>query len=373
MALTRSQFNLLQTRKKAKKQTRQQKTFRPATKLTPKQVSPKNGLSKTVSPKNISLKKVAVPNKKQGLINKVIKKYQLDDDKTLTKLQQKNKRFGSANNFRSPSNPTLNNHSSGYHESAVTTDFFNLLDEAKDNNNGTHNVLGKGSNPLFKTQITINSDVYHKVVAAADPFRTDTARTLLSGKNGMAAGHSGSGMDQKGQADAHDLLREAVIRVLQLPGTTKGLSQKSVTALFGAITITSMAPAELAEKVTGTLKDKKAGAEWERNRNESKARLDNIIDTQLSPDEKKFVIAQSSLFMNSTQPSRNVSRKMDTNRQRASSPFREENSKTVTKFSGGSYLDPTKSIIPEPSRSAPTNTSEWGFYLTEPFRAPRQN
>lgn len=285
--------------------------------------------------------------------------------------------------FRVASNPTLANYSSGYHEASVTTDTFIFLRGATDNKNGTHTLPGTVPKGSFFTPYggtVVHSDNLNYVLKYADGFRTDTAQTILSAPVGLAAGHSGSGTDTTGQSAAHDLLRKKIMDILVLPPTTtKGLTERSVATLLASITVTSMAPAEIARKITGGTATLKAGdtarAQWEAKRNEAKRRVQEMFDT-LTPDEKAFVHAHGDDFMDSTQSGLTPKPRRIPSL-RATSPERDINGGDLTlgEVAGGGYLAGAAAATPTLALKAPpelTALTDLGPSVTEPFRGLRR-
>jgi len=310
--------------------------------------------------------------------------YSKETDGTLTKSQAANGYFSKApetrslsDDLRAASNQTKgkSGHYSGYHESALTTGLFKSLLGAKANAGGKTHTLTTGSKAH-----TVSSRTRDIVLSVTDGFRTDTARTIMSGPEGSAAGHSMFGkdvpkpsrVDTTGQDAAHGLLRKAVIEILKQPDDPAGITERSVATLFGAITITSMAPAELANNVKGisNLKDRDAMDTFEANRNEFKLRLD-AAQKQLSPQEEAFVANYSRAFMQSTQPASGLaSRNLQTGR--SHSPFREERSSSASVLQGGSYKSDTDNGGREPTAAPPDRAADLGYYFTAPMRAQRQ-
>jgi hypothetical protein len=294
------------------------------------------------------------------------------NDLTLTRSQASDRRFHTKDrSFRSASNSTLKGYSSGYHESAVTTDTFNLMRDAKNNRNGTHMLRNQGRRSFYQNEKTVNSQSLKMVMDVADGFRTDTAQTILSASNGKVAGHSGSGIKTTGQADAHNLLRKKTLDILKLdPNKTQGISTRSVETLFASITVSSMAPGELARNVDGgsrTLKSKSV-SNWEVNRNESKARVQTLFD-QLNSNEQSFVMEHASDFMDSTQDRNNSKRRIS--KVRPTSPMRNSRGGDLSEIQGGEYL--THDIAHSPRVKPSVITGENGMFVTEPFRAERRS
>lgn len=278
--------------------------------------------------------------------------------------------------FRARSNLTLGGYKSGYHESAVTTDTYNFLREAKENKDGTHTLPTAPKISFFAkfNGKKVFSSTLETVLELADSYRTDTAQTILSAPEGRAAGHSGSGIDLTGQSAAHDLLRQKAMDILQIdPKTTKGINKKSIATLFASITVTSMAPGEIARTVTGgtkSLKAESAKETWEERRNEAKRRVEAHF-AALTPDERSFVNQHAISFMESTQV------KVRQNRRnipslgrspRATSPERDTRGGGINEVQGGKYLLNPSNIAPTLSAEAETS----GLYFTQPFRADRQ-
>lgn len=292
-------------------------------------------------------------------------------DATLTHSQAERARFHTiGKTFRAPSNNTLNGYASGYHESAITTDAFNVMKNAKNNKNGTHTLRVSGSRSYFKNGEKINTTALQMVTKVADGFRTDTAQTILSASNGKSAGHSGSGISTIRQKDAHDLLRKKTLDILKLnPQTTQGMSVRAIETLLASMTVTSMAPGSLAREVNGgshKLKSTAAKMNWEMNRNESKSRV-QLLYSQLEPSEKTFVNRHASEFMNSTQegsPSRIMSM------ERPTSPMRTIFSGRDGEVRGGEY---SPNDIHKPKLLAPINASENAMYVTAPLRSDRRS
>lgn len=233
--------------------------------------------------------------------------YNRSFDLTLTAKQIMSDLFGDPGKFRYPSNPTILGHSSGYHESVLTTDNYFFFRNAVDNKDGTSSLRALESyNAIFRryNKVAVDSKLLNIVMEIGDKFRTDTARTILSNQKGTASGHAGSGTDTHGQAEAHDLLRNAVMSILtKAPSNAKGVTKRSIIGIFASITITSMAPGELAKGLhfQNELKDFAARRTWEHDRNNAKLLLDKYMAT-LDNDEKEFVLQHASNFMDSTKP-----------------------------------------------------------------------
>lgn len=293
-------------------------------------------------------------------------------DRTLNEKQLLSGTFKSDTDFRHPSNDTLEGFSTGYHESAITTDLYNLYQNARDNQNETHtlNVTNKASIFARNNIQVVGSNVLKIFLEIADDYRTDTARTILSARNGEVAGHSGSSIRTTNQAQAHDLIREANIRLLEMePTTTPGMTSNAIRVLFGSLTVSSIAPGVLAsEKAIGTLKDTKAAANWEERRNESKRRIASVFQ-ELSDPEKDFVLSQLQKYMEAVQPAdRSFIRKIDRNR--ATSPIRKTNKTLTSEYQGGDYENDSFSDR-QPKIKATLANNHLGAYLTQPFRTER--
>lgn len=304
-------------------------------------------------------------------------KYNPTNDNTLTGIQQSNSGFQpsaflSSKNFRFYSTATVWGYSTGYHEAAVTTDTFNFLRRATPNYDGTFTLPHVPDNSFFKKYIgrKVSGNVLEIILKQADGFRTDTAQTILSAPNGEAAGHSGSGLDTKGQAGAHDLLRDQIMKVVLLNPPPKELTEKSVACLFGSVMVTSMAPGEVVRASLDSrgLKAAHAKANWEAYRNQAKNRV-NLMFTNLSKEEKKFVEEHSTGFMNSTNSQKSGSpRQIEP--KRSVSPFRDAGQPVKEQVSGGGYR-PHSATYNQPDYSPPTLESQIGIFISQPFRAAR--
>jgi hypothetical protein len=299
-----------------------------------------------------------------------LKRYRAEDDDSLTKHQAVNKGFRPeagtlGGNFRFASNPTSLGHKSGYHESFVTTDTFNYLRDTK--KNGTYNLSNTTTQGSFFGQhkgAEVHGEIHDEILTLADGFRTDTARTVLSSTEGRIAGHSGSGIDTTGQSDAHNLLREVIIKLIKRTQKPAGLTRKSLATLAGSVTVTSMAPRQLIEKNNGHngLSQLKSGSvavnSWEENRNEAKRRVHKSFD-KLNQAEKNFVVEHASSYLKATQKgvSEPTIRRINTGR--CNSPER-----TLK------YVSTDK--IKSPLKDLPDDSLQYGLYMTEPFRDSRR-
>ena len=301
----------------------------------------------------------------------------LKDDHTMTVSQSWQDSFfvvgrNGKVSFRARSNMTLRGYKSGYHEAAVPTDLFDFLSRASENANGTH-TLGPASSATsslsrYKGR-KVNSETLGIIIKQADRFRTDTAQTILSAPKGRAAGHAGSETKTDYQAEAHDLVRHAIMAIMPERGSKpNGLSEESVATLFGAITVSSMAPGVVARAVTGGSRSLKAGIkaknDWEINRNEAKRRVNAKFKT-LTADEQDFVHSRVEAFINTTQ---GVIKSRRVARSRATSPEREPKGGLKDEVQGGGYV----STSGDPSLGHPAFAKELGTFFTQPFRAARR-
>jgi hypothetical protein len=280
-----------------------------------------------------------------------VEAYSADADANLTKSQGRGRRFSTRRSYRGKSNPTLRGYSTGYHEAVLTTD--------------VHAALSSGKVPAGTSP-----EMLALVLKLAESFRTDTAQTPLSGPGGTGAGHSGSGLSQEGQDKAHDLVREALGHILATKVADPGVTPRSVALLMGAITVASMAPGEVARTITGGTKGLKAGAtakvEYEANRNEAKARLGAIYEASTEA-ERRFAVAGAQRFFDSV-----GSRSRRLANGRAASPVRKTLQGDPDEVSGAGYESGLDSASAAPQRAPPTAFEDYGFYITQPFRAPRR-
>lgn len=317
-----------------------------------------------------------------SLSGKIRQRYEADSDSTLTEHQAKQAGFHpqawqSDEKFRYDSNPLKGkSYNSGYHESAVTTDTFVFLRAAKDLGNGTAILPATApKNSYFEdhTGKLVSSTVLTWVLKNADGFRTDTAQTILSAPGGKSAGHSGSDLCLAEQGPAHDLLRDVIMRVLPLdPAKAKGLTERSLVVLFGSITVTSIAPGELARTLPGGTASLKAGTDaktrWESNRNEAKRRVDELL-SGLSTDEHAFVLSQAGSFMDSTQEGV-VSNRRSLAPKKATSEERDESVPTLDEVGGVGYLNGTTATLAQ--KAPPLQLAQQGLGMTESFRGGRR-
>lgn len=305
--------------------------------------------------------------------------YSTKTDRTLTKGQGEAGYFrniSKGGSFRTPSNKTLSGYSTGYHEAAVTTDTFKFLRDAKLNKDGTQTLPKNAPKNSFWKKFTkqkVNSKNTEFILNKADGFRTDTARTILSAPGGRAAGHSGSGLNTEGQAAAHDLLRKAVWELLKVPPKTKGFSERSVALILASITVTSIAPGEIARTVKGGTGSLKAGdiakKNYEANRTETKRRVEYLYNA-LTPQEQQFVDMHVRLFMDRTQEGVPVNKRRKIPPKRATSPERGRGIIVPGEVAGSGYLKPSPLL--KPLKLPPIVESSTAMYVTEHMRDVRR-
>ncbi|MDH6599768.1 hypothetical protein M2306_000462 [Myroides gitamensis] len=296
-------------------------------------------------------------------------RYTLDNDKTLTNAQNRQRAFRTLRKYRAASNATIHRHSSGYHE-VVPTDFIEKIVEV----NHVQNTITRSSLTRFNG-ITINPDVQASLQTLADGFRTDTARTILSSAQGRVAGHSGSGIIQTNQAEAHDMLRNATFKLLEMPLNGLGLSEKSVACVLGSIAVTSIAPGMYARNVQGgtrNLKDTDFKLNYEQAREEAKSRVEHLYG-DLTLSEQSFVYEHASNFIQTVSPPATRGRQQERliPQGRATSPRRSLDVRT-DEVSGGAYLQQGGVHVLLPQKDIPQDIEAIGFWITEPFRADRR-
>lgn len=333
----------------------------------------------------------AKPNKKTLALTKVILKkklpgkaanvrYSLASDPALTKFQalqggiRPKAYLTPGSDLHSGSNLTEAGHMSGYHE-VIVTEMFNFLRKSVKNNGGTHTLPSASSvsSKVLKKYagVKVDSEVLEHVLSFADAYRTDTARTILSARGGLAAGHIGSKIKTTRQPEAHDLLRESIMEIVT-SSNSAGRSKESLAALFGAIMVTSMAPAVIARTVAGgteSLKSRLARANWETDRNEAKARTEELYKG-LNPAEKSFVRGRSKIFIARTQEG--VTKDLRHIRSSgATSPVRETSGGKSGEVQGGGYSNQASN--PGPTLQPPTLIGEMGFYISSVFIDPRRS
>lgn len=213
----------------------------------------------------------------------------------------------------------------------------------------------------------VPSSTLETLLTVADGFRLSTVRTILSGPDGTAAAHEGSGLKTTGQPAAHNLVRAAMMRLLKLPSTTKGLSENSIFYLLGAIVVTSMAPGEIARTVEGgtaPLTFIPAKKTYEQDRNEMKASVESFRE-RLTDDEKSLADSQARLYLESTQGRGRRSRRIPS--LRATSPERETGQVVANAVAGGGYRGPASL---KPKKSLPTDNTLIPLAFTEKGRIP---
>ncbi|MBB3225484.1 hypothetical protein FHW69_000074 [Luteibacter sp. Sphag1AF] len=232
--------------------------------------------------------------------------------------------------FRSPSNPTKSGHSSGYHEAFGTTDSVDHLSRRTKGSKGLSSMPAM-SRGIWKKHsgATFYERNVGPVMQASDGARTDTARMVLSVPGGGGAGHSGSGMSQKGQASGHDVLRDQVMRTLKDPA----LTPSSAGVLAGTTALFSTAPGEVARTVdrSSKMKDQGARASYEANRNQGK-REAAVHFQALTPPEQATVMTHMNTFV---QAMGHTTRYLEPGRPH--SPMRDERGKPG-QIHGGGYL-----------------------------------
>ncbi|MEO8390475.1 hypothetical protein [Polaromonas sp.] len=301
--------------------------------------------------------------------------YKASQDRTLTPMQAKggfrpqvvdmvvgSKAFAKGA-FRYASNPTSHGISSGYHEAFVVTDMTPKLQKRVKHAKGMSAmpVMAEASWKDF-SQATFPESNVRPMMEAGDGARTDTARTILSGPGGSVAGHSGSGVRSTGQAAAHDVLRAASMAALQDVAMTP--AAMAVTA--AAATVFTMAPGALASRAEGAekLKDKRALATWEEDRNQAKERLAQVHGA-LGPAEKTVVRRHFQALAISVGGTRTL------DPDQPSSPRRSTTLQAGNAVAGGGYdgsqIGGKASKAPPASGSARDITQ----YVSEPFRVDR--
>ena len=278
---------------------------------------------------------------------------------------QKTLGFAKRNKFRA----------AGKHESAITTDTWAFLNTARPART-KGKVLLSALNPksYFADDRVAGTEIDERIVSVlkdvADGFRTDTRRTILSSKVGSYAGHPGSKLSQDGKPSAHNFLRESVVTMLLADGPAM---TEAVAVTFGAITVASMAPAKLARATLDTtgLADQEARATWEENRNEAKARVQRAYSLLTTDAERDFVVEHAKRYLAMTQDGLAFKPREFANglpftprRQVNPDPQRPDD------IAGGDY-DLNLSPWQRPTHDPPSEASEYGYYFTAPFRAPR--
>jgi hypothetical protein len=278
--------------------------------------------------------------------------------------------------FRYRSNLTRRGYKTGYHEAVVTTDTFEFLRTAATALAGPVVLpLRPGSYFAKFGGESVDAAQIRMLLRLADGYRTDTAQTILSSPGGHAAGHAGSDLDTKNQEAAHDLLREKVMELVRLPLTEPGMSESSVSVLFGAIAVTSMAPGEVARQVKGGTTALKAGEviknDWEVRRNDAKRRVKSAYDV-LNDPERSFVFSHASTFLDSVQMGgATMTRRIGTpgTTDRPTSPMRGRGIVDTGKVAGEGY---DSAAGPSVTHTPPANVAEWSLWFTQPFRENRR-
>lgn len=340
-----------------------------------KNVASKHKLSKTSGAGGI---------KKQKTVHHGKPSYRALDDNTLTLVQQKRggffdfkplpiqKKKITKGAFRFESNPTVHGYSSGYHESGITTDTTDHLWNRTQLGNGLSAFPSAAPTPL-KGEKFYESNV-DSILKAGDGARTDTAQTILSvpqTHGGGSAGHSGSNVKTTKQKQAHDLLRKTTVDMLRDNDMTPGVA--SVT--FGALTVASMAPGNLASQAVDAKKIKASQIKdhWESQREEAKSRVEHMYQT-LSPKEQARVNHHMSNVFKSLPSDRRLANG------RCTSPVRDKKRVGTNALTGGGYVSSSNDVLPTPTHSLPIkgnmSNEEYArtatLYMTQPFRGRRK-
>lgn len=280
--------------------------------------------------------------------------------------------------YRGKSNKTLGGYSSGYHELAVTTSSMKFLRNATTSGRGMSVLPSTSSHDFFRDYYgkKVNSEALGWVLRSGDGFRSDTAQTIMSGPNGKAAGHTGSGVDTTGQDAAHVLLRVKIMDLLDPKlKNTPGFTERALTTILASISISSVAPGEVARTVsggTGFLKaGEKAKRDWEVNRNEAKNRVQHLFDA-LDEDEQRFVRAHAGDFLFSTQGgAKNGPRKLGPGRSTSPPRVTTGPSDRGKDVQGGGYLR-GQSATAAPRQMGDVALKGQSLWATQPFRNPRR-
>ncbi len=311
-------------------------------------------------------------------------------DDRLTKTEARTGIIGRADARTSPrknalrvvSRRTLAGHSTGFHEAAVTTDSFDFLRKATDNGNGKHSLPMSSSGSYFRRYK--GQEVYSAslewVLEAAHPYRMDTAGAIITAPLGQAAGHSGSGVSTKGQAGAHNLLRESVMKVLQTdPATKPGITKASINAFFSALMVNSRAPGTLARPVMNSrsLKHRSAATTWEADREEAKLRVDAVSDMLPTNAERAFVVEAISHYLTRAQEGATSRGQGDKRvlsilggRPRARSRERDiSQSPDGHPLTGREYVA-FEQVGRRPTLAPPPKLEDWGHYISQTMKAP---
>lgn len=313
-------------------------------------------------------------------------RYSIKNDRTLLKIQAENigkdKGFApdAVNNihrqqnkdktkFRFKSKPVHGQpYSTGYHEAFMTTDIAKKIHGRFFENTSKTTFKIKDNHPSFGNSKTeYQEGQLLSVLRASDAARTDTAGTILSAKNGLAAGHSGSKTALANQPQAHDLIREQVGNMLSNPAF-KNLSPKGIAVAAAATVITSRAPGEITGAIPriDKMKAKNMSSDWESRRNEAKSRLKAVYDTL--PKKEQALIQQFNKPFFKMVSGNGYKRKMATDG--SISPRRSEQ-KTTSFLYGGGY---DGSQFGPPSEQPPADVDEYStmLYITQPFRSNRR-
>ncbi|WP_335965393.1 hypothetical protein [Galbibacter sp. PAP.153] len=303
------------------------------------------------------------------------KSYNAEEDETLTNTQGKNEQFKSAKIL----DIRLIKPFQGIPADITKLQLLPTLNQAKDNKDRTRTLnLPAGKNSYFNrygSTIVVSDTLRIIRDNLADGYRTDTAMTVLSREKGLAAGHSGSNVSTKGQSEAHNLLRSMVMDVLTDDDINRlGLKEREdvVSAIFSSVVVTSIAPAETVRYTFSngaTLKDKKGGEDYERNRNRLKERVDLQMD-EIRSKNNKLIRKHVNKYLMSTQKDSMSSplRSLDT--ERPHSPMRDEGENSGYFIQGGKYL--TKKRKKTETLNPPKDRNLMGMYITGPFRAKRR-
>lgn len=297
--------------------------------------------------------------------------YSIDTDTTIHPSDRKRCTSTPApNDVRLDSRQTIGSYSTGAHEVFPTSTYiilYKLLNSTKKRGQGSKTTVPNKAWAQGKGATDITTSNIQRMLEIALGFRTDTAQTLLVNLNSIAAAHSGSDINTKGQNDAHNLLRRA------LEGIVKSASnQKTMSAFMGALTVTSMAPGQMADKLQGTkdLKDQEARSKWEKYRNEAKRRVVEVYDV-LSPPEQKIVTTLSQKYLTSTQTTGGRKRQLATNR-----PVTPERIETGgTNIKGGGYKKLNRKTQNEflwLVKATPKDIRQMGAYVTQSFRTDKR-
>lgn len=298
------------------------------------------------------------PPKRFNSLTIEIPEYNYKSDLTLTQNQVKNKggAFQTTNKkgeikYRLASNKTQNFDNSnkqirsGYHEAFLITSEF------------------------MKGSKNENEKIVFEI---SDGFRTDTAQTILSAQNGKIAGHSGSGLSQENQKNAHDLLRSVTD---QISNDHRTLSPGVINVIGSAITVASIAPGILARTIKGGTSSLKAGKKaknnWEINRETAKNRTVDLFN-QLTKVNKEIVLEYVKCYFDEINPTGSTPRLLAG--KLPVSPRRNNILSNVKyEVQGGQYLgNSSKFTFENPKSTLKPNSEFVGHYVTQPFRADRR-